>query len=222
MNVPSRLAAWRAVVAPVVLLAVGALLTGCPAAASHKPQSGSDLYQSCKSCHGVRGEGLAYVAAPAIAGMPVWYLEGALHKFRTGLRGAHPDDFEGLRMRPMSRQLASEAEVQTVAAYIAAMPPVRAAPTLTGGDAKAGQAAYAVCQACHGPNGAGNVQLKAPPIAGQADYYLFSSLKKFKAGVRGTTPGDITGSQMRPMAMTLADEQAMKNVIAHIATLPGR
>ena len=46
-----------------------------------------------------------------------------------------------------------------------------------------------------------------------------SQIKKFKSGVRGAHPKDVTGAQMRPMAMTLADEQAMKNVVAHIATL---
>jgi cytochrome c553 len=221
MNVTSRFASWRAVLAPVVLLAGGALLTGCPPAAAHTPQAGHDLYESCKSCHGAHGEGAAYVSAPSIAGLPKWYVEATVRKFRTGLRGAHPDDVEGLRMRPMSRQMASDAEIETVSAYVASMTPVRSASTLTG-DASAGQATYAVCAACHGQTGMGNEQLKAPPIAGQADWYLLSSLKKFKSGVRGTAPGDITGSQMRPMAMTLADEQAMKNVIAHIATLSGR
>ena len=88
-----------------------------------------------------------------------------------------------------------------------------------GGDATAGAGNYAVCTACHGPEGKGNEQLHAPPIAGQHDWYLVSQLKKFKAGIRGTNPKDITGGQMRPMSMTLADEQAMKNVVAHISTL---
>lgn len=205
---------------PAALLAsAAALLTGCPAASAHTPQPGHALYESCKSCHGDKGEGKHEIAAPAIAGLPKWYVESTVRKFRTGLRGAHPDDYEGLRMRPMSRQMANDREIETVSAYVAALAPVKSAPTLTGGDASAGQTAYAVCMACHGANGLGNEQLKAPPIAGQADWYLLSSLKKFKAGVRGAAPGDVPGSQMRPMAATLADEQAMKNVIAHIATL---
>ncbi len=204
---------------PLLSIAALVLLTGCPPAAAHTPQGGHDLYESCKSCHGVNGQGQQNLAAPAIAGLPKWYVSSALHKFRTGIRGAHPDDYEGLRMRPMSRQMASEAEIETISAYVAAMKPVRSPATLTGADAAAGQTSYAVCAACHGANGMGNELLKSPPIAGQADWYLLSSLKKFKAGVRGTAPGDVSGSQMRPMSMTLADEQAMKNVIAHISTL---
>ncbi len=208
MNFTSRL---------VVLLGLG-LLPGCRPASAHTPQSGAELYTSCVSCHGKNGEGQAWLAAPAIAGLPPWYVNSALRKFRTGIRGAHPDDHEGLRMRPMSRQMANDVEIDTVSAYVAAMKPVKAPNTLTGGDATAGQAAYAVCAACHGVAGLGNEALKSPPIAGQADWYILSSLKKFKSGIRGAAPGDVTGAQMRPMAMTLADEQAMKNVIAHIAT----
>jgi len=48
------------------------------------------------------------------------------------------------------------------------------------------------------------------------DWYMLSQLKKFKEGIRGTNPQDIGGMQMRPMSMTLVDEQAMKDVIAHI------
>ena len=40
------------------------------------------------------------------------------------------------------------------------------------------------------------------------------------AGIRGADAKDVYGSQMRPMAMTLADEAAVKNVVAYIQTLP--
>jgi len=202
------------------LVTAGLLATGCtkPDAAA-TPITGKELFASCTACHGAAGEGNASIAAPSIAGLPAWYVEAQLVKFRTGVRGAHPDDIEGLRMRPMSRQLANEAEVKRVAEYVASMPVVKQAKTLEGGDATAGAAAYATCLACHGPNGAGNEALKAPPIAGQADWYLFAQLKKFKAGIRGANPKDTSGGTMRPMAMTLADEQAMKNVLAHVSTL---
>jgi cytochrome c553 len=146
-------------------------------------------------------------------------VEAQLHKFRTDVRGAHPDDAEGLRMRPMSRQLMNEAELTTVAAYVAGLPRAPSAKTLAGGDATAGAAAFATCTACHGPTGQGNQALNAPPLVGQADWYLLAQLKKFKAGIRGANPKDASGATMRPMAMTLADEQAMHNVLAHVATL---
>jgi cytochrome c553 len=195
------------------------LFIGCTSPdAAATPLTGQELFAACVACHGTKGEGNPTIAAPSIAGHPAWYVEAQLVKFRTGVRGAHPDDIEGLRMRPMSRQLRDEGEVHRVAEYVASMPLTKPAKTLDG-DATAGAASYGTCLACHGPTGAGNEALKAPPIAGQSDWYLLAQLKKFKAGVRGTNPKDVTGGQMRPMSMTLADETAMKNVVAHISTL---
>jgi cytochrome c553 len=194
-------------------------LSGCRPDGATPTQPGKALYAACQNCHGLDGAGNTKLAAPAIAGLPQWYVERQLDKFRTGIRGAHPDDLEGLRMRPMSRQMKTEDEVRAVAAYVAAMPKKVADPSVEGGDAAAGAASYAVCLACHGADGKGNQQMNAPPLVGQHDWYLVAQLKKFKGGLRGANPKDITGGQMRPMSMTLADEQAMKNVVAHIQTL---
>lgn len=201
------------------LISFAALAAGCRPDGVQAPATGQALFASCDVCHGANGEGIVQFAAPAIAGLPKWYVEAQLTKFRTGLRGGHPDDVEGLRMRPMSRQLMSEAEIATVSKYTSELKAPGAKPTLQGGNAEAGKALFGTCAACHGPNGLGNEALKAPPIVGQHDWYLLSSLKKFKAGVRGTATGDTWGATMRPMAMTLPDEQAMKNVIAYVGTL---
>jgi len=88
------------------------------------------------------------------------------------------------------------------------------------GDAAAGQAQYAVCVACHGAQGEGNQQLNSPKLAGQSEWYLRKQLENYKAGIRGTHADDIYGQQMRPMAMTLANDAATNNVIAYIQTLP--
>ena len=86
-------------------------------------------------------------------------------------------------------------------------------------DVAAGKAAYAVCAACHGPNAGGNQSMNAPRTAGQFDWYLKRQIQAFKDGIRGTAPGDIYGAQMRPMAMTLANDAAIDNVVAYIGTL---
>lgn len=88
------------------------------------------------------------------------------------------------------------------------------------GDAAAGKALYATCIACHGAKGEGNTALNSPGIAGQSESYLARQLWDFKKGVRGAAPGDTPGAQMRPMAMTLADGQAIANVAAYVASLP--
>ncbi len=205
---------------PLMLASVAlvAVLSGCRPDGAKKTLPGKELYAACVNCHGKDGYGQQNIAAPAIAGLPAWYLEAQFYKFRTGVRGAHPDDLEGLRMRPMSRQMLDDGEIKAVVAYVASMPVKNQARTIEG-DVVAGAQSYATCTACHGPDGKGNQALNAPPIVGQHDWYLVSQIKKFKTGVRGAHPKDVTGAQMRPMAMTLADEQAMKNVVAHIGTL---
>ena len=61
--------------------------------------------------------------------------------------------------------------------------------------------------------------LKAPKLTGQADWYLLAQLHKFKSGARGAHKDDATGAQMRAMASTLVDDQAMLDVVAYVRTL---
>ena len=118
----------------------------------------------------------------------------------------------------MAMVLADDAAIANVSAYVNSMAPA----TLThkgGGDAARGKTLYATCAACHGANGKGNPALKGPNLTLQQDWYVVRQLKNFKEGVRGADPKDVQGMQMRPMAMVLADEQAMKDVAAYIVTL---
>ena len=121
-------------------------------------------------------------------------------------------------MRPMALTLPDDQAIADMAAYVASMAEKKVAPSV-GGDANAGKVAYMLCQACHGPTGGGNKALNSPKLAGQQDWYLVRQIKNFKAGIRGVKPGDAYGAQMRPMAMTLANDKAINNVAAYIATL---
>jgi cytochrome c oxidase subunit 2 len=161
------------------------------------------------------------VGAPAIAGMPNWYLEAQLKQFRDGNRGTHFDDIMGMRMRPMALTLMREGDVEAVSAHIAAMPPADPAPTVTGGDVAKGKEIYTkICIACHGPDGAGNQQMMgAAPFYRSSDWYLFRQVENFRAGIRGARPGDQSGALMRPMIAQLTGEQDIKDVIAYITTL---
>jgi len=212
MNATLRLAS------KVVPLALAAALFAAPALAQDAAH-GKKLFALCAQCHGDDGAGSAETLAPAIGGLPVWYVTGQLHKFRNGGRGTHYDDISGMRMRPMSMCLRTDEEVADVAAYVSSLAKPSPEHTLTGGNAESGKQKYLVCASCHGANGEGNQALNAPPLAGLSDWYQLTALQKFKAGVRGTNPKDTTGMLMRPMSMTLADDQAMMDVIAYIATL---
>ena len=180
---------------------------------------GKALFNTCYACHGANGDGNFLFKAPAIAGQDAAYIEAQLVKYKAGIRGAHPKDPEGLQMMPMARTLRDDADVKAVTAYILTLPTPKIKDTLEGGDAAKGKSLYATCMACHGDKGQGNPIMKSPKISSLQDWYLLSQLKKFKTGVRGSNPKDITGQQMRPMAMMLADEQAMKDVIAYIRSL---
>jgi cytochrome c553 len=147
-----------------------------------------------------------------------WYVEEQLENFRSGARGAHFSDVEGMRMRPMALSLPTDKDVKAVAHFVGTMPPVRHASSLPG-DPKAGAASYATCMACHGLQGAGNPEVLAPRIAGTDDWYLATQLRKFRSGVRGANPKDLEGALMRPMARILRDEDAIRNVVAYIGTL---
>ena len=124
-----------------------------------------------------------------------------------------------LRMKPMAMTLADDQAIKVVVAYIAQMQAVSHEATVSGGNAEQGEALYALCATCHGPDGKGIEAMNTPNLTLLQDWYLERQLKNFKEGIRGNDPKDIYGQQMKPMAMTLADDQAIKDVIAYIMTL---
>ena len=199
--------------------ALGLALWGCALQPPPGEARGRALFKTCVPCHGTTGAGNLALRAPAIGGLPEWYIQNELIKFQGNIRGAHPDDNEGHRMRPMARTLYHPGDVAAVAAYVSKLPMIEVQPMLKGDVAK-GQAQYGtICIACHGPEAKGQQAMNAPPLSQQADWYLMEQLEKFKTGMRGAHPQDITGSQMRAMSSTLQDTTAMLNVVAYIKTL---
>ena len=179
---------------------------------------GKAAYAVCAACHGANGMGNKALNAPKIAGQEPLYLERQLKNFKAGVRGAHPKDPYGMQMRPMALTLANDQAVSDMAAFLSSMPVSKSSESTVKGDATAGKASYMICQTCHGPKGGGNKALNSPKLTGLQDWYIVRQLKNFKAGIRGTKSGDLFGMQMRPMAMTLANDEAINNVAAYIAT----
>ena len=215
-----KFAATLATVAwSVLTLAVAGVALADADSNSEANARGEVLFELCRQCHGQEGEGRQPFLAPAIAGLDQWYIESQLSKFKAGTRGLHPQDLGGLRMYPMSQWLVNEADISAVAGFVAGLTTAPPVPTIEGGDAHKGEAAYALCAACHGKAGEGNKVMNSPPLRGMSDWYLMTTLQKFKDGVRGGNAENPTEMMMRGMAMSLTDEQAMKDVIAHIMTL---
>lgn len=104
--------------------------------------------------------------------------------------------------------------------WLARQPTFAEIAALPAGDPAAGQALYAVCSACHGAQGEGNQAVNAPKLAGQERTYLERQLHNYKTGLRGSAEGDTLGQQMAGMAGTLVNDQAVRDVVAYIGTLP--
>ncbi len=209
----------KAYIALIAAATASALAAGCGTQTA--AQRGDSLYETCVPCHGATGEGSLALRAPAIAGLPQWYVQAQLTKFKTDVRGAHPDDMEGHRMRPMARSLTLKNDVEDVALHVSKMKAVWQKPDFALADTAAGAVSFrTICQTCHGENAMGNQVMNAPPLANQHDWYLVAQLEKFHSGMRGANPDDITGAQMRAMSMTLADSTAMHNVVSYVKSLP--
>lgn len=203
----------------VTAAAFALAVLGACTAPSDPLERAAARFQTCVPCHGEQGAGRADLEAPPIAGLPPWYVENQLVKFRNGWRGRHPQDLAGMRMQPMARTLPTEQDVKDMATYVSSLPKPPGSELALGGDISRGQALFGTCIACHAFDGSGMEPLKAPAIAGQPDWYLYSQLHKFKSGARGADPNDAQGVLMRPMAMTL-DDQGMKDVAAYVWSLP--
>lgn len=209
--------------APCTRFVLAALLafvtTNAGNAASADQARAEELFQLCAQCHGSAGQGNPEALAPAIAGLQEWYVKSQLENFKAGRRGLHHEDVGGLRMYPMSRSLESDEEIADLAAYVANLPPVNPTPLVEGGDPQKGAASYAVCTACHGPQGAGMETMGAPRLTGSSDWYLVEQLHKFKKGIRGGAGASQNAITMRGMSNTLTDDQAIRDVVAYIMTL---
>ncbi len=188
-------------------------------AASPELTKGKALYATCVACHQEDGRGNMAMKAPGIGGQESWYIEAQLKAYKDGIRGADPRDLEGMMMAPMSKMLVTDEDVAAVAAYVSSLKPETIEHNTANGDAHRGKELYKVCMACHGDKGQGSKDFKAPRLNALNDWYLRAQIIKFRTKLRGSHPKDLTGMVMRPMALTLADDQAIHDVIAYIKTL---
>lgn len=180
-------------------------------------KEGKALFAACQACHGMKGEGNKALHAPALVKQSPWYIKRQLLAFKSGKRGAHPDDVFGQQMAAIATTIADESAVDALVAYIEKLP--RATPPATvKGDLNKGQDYYSmVCGSCHGPNAEGNVLLDSPALAGVDDWYLLRQFELFREGVRGAD--DRYGRQMVMMAPALPTDADVRNVVAYIQSL---
>lgn len=209
-----------------------------------RAESGEALFAACGFCHGAQGQGRQRLDAPALAGMESWYVERQLHNFYDRARGTHREDLPGRQMALITGMLRNAATIKNVAAYIESLVP-GAAPearpdgvllplerpfhwdtpyaqlsAAEPGNAKRGQAIFqTACAACHGAQGQGNEMLGANKLRDLPGWYVARQVKYFRDGIRGANPGDSYGLQMAAGSKSLANEQAIADVVAFLDTL---
>jgi cytochrome c oxidase subunit 2 len=138
--------------------------------------------------------------------------------FKNGIRAGDLQDSIGNQMAAIAKTLKDETAIKSVVAYIQTLPANVPISTLKG-DAENGKSYYSmICGACHGPEGKGNKILNSPSLVGMDDWYLERQFNNFKNNIRGSHPDDNFGAQMQPMARTLPDELAIRDVIAYLQT----
>jgi len=172
---------------------------------SYAQQSGEELYQQCAVCHGVKGEGIEALSAPAIAGQEAEYVTRQLVHFSSGVRGKAE---QAKPMADIANGLA-KADLDKLTVYIQTMAISSefdiSAPS---GDFQNGSRYYqAKCGACHGGQAQGNKAFNAPRLAQQNSQYLLQQMQDFVAGKRGYDQQDKFGRQMAMMAGTTKDKE---------------
>lgn len=181
---------------------------------------GEAQFAACTACHGAQGEGNLAMHAPKLTGLDGWYIKKQLRNFQRGLRGSHESDVFGQQMAPMAAILPDEASMNNVIAYLQTLEDQPAAHTVDGNAAR-GEGLYSVCASCHNDEGQGIWAMNAPRLAGASDWYLVQQLNNFKQDIRGAHRDDQYGKQMAFMARTLADDEAISDLVAYINTLEG-
>ena len=118
--------------------------------------------------------------------------------------------------------------MQAVAAFIETLPQKKSIKRVKG-DLDKGKFYYDnICASCHGDKFQGNPDptILAPSHKPLDDWYMIEQLEKFKSGIRGTHPKDVSGAKMLPIIQSLLPQmaeasdssldQAMKDVVAFI------
>ena len=184
------------------------------AAAAGDAAAGQATYALCSTCHGAQGEGNPQLNAPKLAGQAGWYLARQLQNFKLGVR----DKEQFAQQMDAFAATLDDAAIKNVVAYINSLPDAHPQATVSGNPAK-GREHYETCAYCHGGGGQGVWSTNAPRLSHMSDWYMKRQLQNFQQGMRGSHPQDFSGAQMAAMAKTLADDQAINDVLKHIDSM---
>lgn len=188
----------------VATLALVAVLGWSGAAsAAGSVEAGQAKALVCGGCHGMDGNSLN-PEWPSLASQHASYIVKQVKNFKANER-ANP------LMTPMAMAVATDQDLEDLAAYFSAQKLTQAAETdpakLKLGERvyRAGNVAGKVpaCAACHGPAGAGIPTAVYPRIGGQHATYVALQLRAYKTGTRANDPS----AMMRVISAGLSEEE---------------
>ena len=210
--------------AMVLVFAGLAMMASATAYAAGDADKGKALAASCVACHGAEGVS-TNPEWPNLAGQGAGYLAKQLHDFRTVISKKDDKVIKYRRdnavMNGMAVAIASDEDVEHIAAYYASLPaPIGAADEAMVEEGtllyKGGKTStkIAACASCHGPTGSGVDAAKFPKLAGQHSKYIAMQLKAFRSGARANDMNQM----MRDVAKRMSDTDIEK-VAGYIAGL---
>lgn len=173
----------------------------------------------CATCHAGNGQGIDEIKAPAIAGLPDYYVMQQVRKYRDGLRGLgdEPGDENVAFMHREAADLDDDL-FRELAKLIAGLQPRQTVHSVIG-DIERGEQVYAKhCAECHGGDAQGDAAKEAPPLHGFQDWYLVQQIERFRKGKRKADPWNVESVKMHLMARSLWRKRDVNGVAAFIST----
>jgi cytochrome c oxidase subunit 2 len=82
------------------------------------PDEGRELFATCAVCHGEKGQGIWSTRAPRLSHQSDWYMARQLENFRSGVRGAHRENFDGAQMSAIAKSLTDEEAINDLIDYM--------------------------------------------------------------------------------------------------------
>ena len=184
------------------------------AQASPPVADASRLYAPCVVCHQPRAWGSADGNIPSLAGQHRRYLERQLATFRSGAR-----DDTAMQIVAVHSEFKDPNNMLAVAGYLSGL---EANPNPVKGSGKQlrmGQEMYAhICAACHGSDGLGQSDARAPRIAGQHYPYLKRQIESAADLHRVLAPPEMT-SALR--GMSAPEKDALADYISRLGSSEG-
>jgi cytochrome c553 len=184
----------------IIVTALMGLSVGGVATADGNAEAGATKAVVCQACHGPQGHS-ANPEWPSLAGIGAPYIVAQLQNFKDGKRNNPIMMPNAMTLSPADMaDLAAYFDTQTSSTGEADPSTVAVGEKLYRG----GDPAHNIpaCEACHGPNGAGNESAKFPALRGQQSVYIAKQLHDYASGARGTGPNGI----MQTIASRLSED----------------